>query len=549
MYSANIKDVQLILGYSDVFPDGKPNLIETIKTMNMHKTISIISELIQIRDTKCDPINIFGMEVKLPFEAVLKHNYCGMSIETPEDMRENVMLRKNQHIISLQMLLILLKKVIIYGNYDSLKIKDYEITDEDYREVIMLQLLVSDEVSEKHRGIIDTDHFLYATYHLNYPRNVANEFQRMYYLMECLSTKPQDFGDDVKAEYRDYYGDFTSRYGLTPTEYSSLLFWELQYYFSAKNSLAHLSCWRNVDFIYKNVREKEKISRVIDILKAEPIELKDWAEKTEAEEWNFTSFYSSPFISDGESGYISVSDITLINAFFEKIFWLIRECYPQEDSRAMAFFGRLFERYIQDATKDACANDYIYIDEFSFLVKRDRKKSSDAYIRKDNALLVIEAKGFSVLVDCMAKNEKIEKNNKKLFVDPVLQADECLSEIVDKKGAFSGIEDVFIVSVTLDNINAIPNYYKSIYREINKKKKCELVHYYFNFSIEEYEMLLFLVQSGADIFSILREYFSERILSPFGNYIRERGYKIDMTKFMAKNYQAAADKMKSMLLL
>lgn len=108
---------------------------------------------------------------------------------------------------------------------------------------------------------------------------------------------------------------------------------------------------------------------------------------------------------------------------------------------------------------------------------------------------------------------------------------------------------MFIVSVTLDNINAIPNYYKSIYREINKKKKCELVHYYFNFSIEEYEMLLFLVQSGADIFSILREYFSERILSPFGNYIRERGYKIDMTKFMAKNYQAAADKMKSMLLL
>ena len=47
------------------------------------------------------------------------------------------------------MLLILLKKVIIYGNYDSLKIKDYEINDEDYREVIMLQLLVADEVSEK----------------------------------------------------------------------------------------------------------------------------------------------------------------------------------------------------------------------------------------------------------------------------------------------------------------------------------------------------------------------------------------------------------------
>ena len=70
----------------------------------------------------------------------------------------------------------------------------------------------------------------------------------------------------------------------------------------------------------------------------------------------------------------------------------------------MAFFGRLFEHYIQDATEDACKNDYIYIDEFEFKVKRDTRKSSDAYIRKGKDLLVVEAKGFSVLVDCMAKN-------------------------------------------------------------------------------------------------------------------------------------------------
>ena len=43
----------------------------------------------------------------------------------------------------------------------------------------------------------------------------------------------------------------------------------------------------------------------------------------------------------------------------------------------MAFFGRLFEHYIQDATEDACKNDYIYIDEFEFKVKRDTRKSSD----------------------------------------------------------------------------------------------------------------------------------------------------------------------------
>ena len=547
VYSADMEDAQLILGYSDVFSDDKPNLIEKIKTMNMHKTISVISELIQIRDAKCNPINMCGVIFQFPLEMVLKRDYCGIGVESPEEIYENMKLRKNQHIISLQMLLILLKKVIIYGDYDSLKIKDYKICDEDYRDVIMLQLLIADEVSEKHKIYIDTDHFLYATYHLNYRRNVANELQRMYYMMECLCTNPQLFDDDVRAEYRDYYGQFTSRYNFTPTEYSSLLFWELQYYFSSKNALSRSSCWRNADYIYRNIKEKQKISNVIDVLKTEPIKLKEWAKETEAEEWNFTMFYRFPFIFDGESEYISVSDITLINAFFEKIFWLIRECYPEEDNRAMAFFGRLFERYIQDATKAACENDYTYIDEFSFSVKKDERKSSDAYIRKDNNLLVIEAKGFSVLVDCMAKNEKVENNNNKLFVKPILQADICLNVTLDNKKEFSGIEEAFIIAVTLDNVNAVPNYYNAIHKEIDEKKRCGLVHYYFNFSIEEYEALLFLIECGIDVFPILKEYFSMEVLSPFINYLREKIQDIDigMTKFMEKNYDAVANKIKS----
>lgn len=257
MYSVDMKDAQLIHGYSDVFSEEKPNLIEKIQKMNMHKTISIISELIQIRDAKCDPINIFGMEARFPLETILKNNYCEMKPKSPKEMKENVMLRKNQHIISLQMLLILLKKVIAYGDYESLKIRDYEINDEDYREVIMLQLLVADEVSEKQKRNIDIDHFLYGTYHLNYKRNVANEFLRMYYMMECLSVKPQLFYD-IKAEYRNYYVDFTSRYGVTPTEYSSLLFWELQYYYSEKNALSKIEVLEKYRFNIQGCKGKRK---------------------------------------------------------------------------------------------------------------------------------------------------------------------------------------------------------------------------------------------------------------------------------------------------
>ncbi|MBQ7067322.1 MAG: hypothetical protein IJN92_10930 [Lachnospiraceae bacterium] len=83
------------------------------------------------------------------------------------------------------------------------------------------------------------------------------------------------------------------------------------------------------------------------------VDYKQWAEQSEDREWDFSEFFAAPFIKDTNGRFISLSDITLRNAFFEKMFWLIRDCYPVEDSRAMAFFGRLYEKYIQDITEDA----------------------------------------------------------------------------------------------------------------------------------------------------------------------------------------------------
>ena len=61
-------------------------------------------------------------------------------------------------------------------------------------------------------------------------------------------------------------------------------------------------------------------------------------------------------------------------------------------------------------------------------------------------------------------------------------------------------------------------------------------------------MLLFLIENGVDIFQVMQEYFLERNLSPFSNYVMERFPNVNMTKFMEKNYKAATDKMKKMLL-
>lgn len=443
------------------------------------------------------------------------------------------------------MLLILLKKIVQFGNYETICDTQYEIVQKDYKKIIQLQLVVAEQLSQKHSEEFGKSHFLYSTYHLNYQRNVAHEFLRMYYMMEKISKDINNFDADVQKEYRDYYSAFAEKYQFTPTQYSFLLFWELSIYYSDINGLIYDTMWRNVEKVYGKMKEKELINKVIGVLSQQVKGYATWASESENHEWDFSKFFEFPFIKDGKGNYISVCDITLRNAFFEKIFWLIRDCYPKDDSRAMAFFGRLFEKYIQNLTQEATKESYSYIEEFTY--GKNNKKSSDAYIRKDNSLLVIEAKGFSVLLDCMTQNESVEKNNNRMFANPIIQADTCLATVIEVKPEFVGIEDAYIISVTIDNINAVPDYYNEIYKNVEAEKKCKKTKYYFNFNIEEYEMLMYLVEQQQDIFDLLKEYYENEKLKPFSNYLRQKYPETKMTSFMESLYQEASEKMKDML--
>lgn len=48
------------------------------------------------------------------------------------------------------MLLILLKRIIQFGNYKTMEDIDYEILEDDYKKIIQLQLAVVEKVNEKH---------------------------------------------------------------------------------------------------------------------------------------------------------------------------------------------------------------------------------------------------------------------------------------------------------------------------------------------------------------------------------------------------------------
>lgn len=548
MYSIDASSAQLILEYEDIFSNDRPDVEGEISSLNMHKSISVICELIRVRDVMLEPISTIGGEFRIPLETVLKNKICGIELKSSEKMFSNPLFRKDTHIITVQMLLILLKRVIQFGNYETLEDIDYEVAESDYKKIIQLQLAIASEVSQSHSKEFDSNHFLYSTYHLNYQRNVAQEFLRMYYMMEKISRGKNEFDADVRGEYRDYYTAFTEKYGFTPIEYSSLLFGELTTYYSDVNGLIYTSMWRELGKVYGRIKKKELIPKIISTLSQTADKYLEWSKKSKNQEWDFSAFFAFPFIMDGNGRYISVCDITLRNAFFEKVFWLIRDCYPTTDSRAMAFFGRLFEDYIQSVTQEATKGDYKYIAEFAYKFKKEEKKSSDAYIRKDTNLLVIEAKGFSVLLNCMTQNKQMKKNNTKLFVEPVIQADLCLATVMEEKSEFFEIENAYIISVTMDNINAVPDFYNEIHGDIEKRKVCAKTKYYYNFNIEEYEMLMYLLeQQQQDIFSLLKDYYDNDNLVPFSNYLKEKHHEIGMTTFMKTLYKEAAEKMKEML--
>ncbi len=64
----------------------------------------------------------------------------------------------------------------------------------------------------------------------------------------------------------------------------------------------------------------ERAAEVIGILSKPINEYKEWAEQSESREWDFSEFFSFPFIVDAEGKYISLSDITLRNAFLKSFF-------------------------------------------------------------------------------------------------------------------------------------------------------------------------------------------------------------------------------------
>ncbi len=544
-YTPNLDNVKEILSYSDFFrKEDMPDLQTEIKKLNLHKSISIICELISVIDVKHE-FNVYSYNMSIYlYQGILKQWI--RKTKSKEDILSDSIFYSKRFIISRQVLLMLLKDFIVYGNYDSLLKTDYTITQQDYEKIVILNLIEAERLSTIQEELSDSDNFLYANYHFNYKKNLAAELSRMNYLME-KDKSVDNFSKNIQGEYVNYYYAFEQKYGFAPTEYLVYLFLQAAPYFNDPK-LHYASIWKNVDNNQYEDLKKECIYKILDTLSFKVKQYREWAIESEKREWDFSLFFSYPFIKDENNNFLSILDVTIINAYFEKLFWLIRDCFPPKDGRSMAFFGRLFEVYVQELTNSSVGNGCTFINEFDYNFKGQRKFSSDAYIKKDKNLLVVEAKGFSVLQNVLIKNESVEENYKKLFVTPVLQADRSLSEIEIIDNRFNEVEEAFIISVTMDSIGAVPGYLSRAHKLIDEKKKSKKTKYYFNFSIEEYEILMFLLEQEMDIFEVLKQYFCTCELPMFSDFISGMDIEIKMPTFTKELYKQYVEKLNKYLI-
>ena len=100
MYTVDTENAHLLLGYTDVFSDKMPNLQEELKNIHMHKAISIICELIRVRDKK---IKLYSI-LPIPYETFLKLQMCDIEPKFSKELCENSLMKKNVHIISVQII-------------------------------------------------------------------------------------------------------------------------------------------------------------------------------------------------------------------------------------------------------------------------------------------------------------------------------------------------------------------------------------------------------------------------------------------------------------
>lgn len=556
MFDLDLSAVKMCLSSTEVYGNKwtEEQVRNFVSTLNVNKSISVICELLSLR-TKCiKPQNVlFDIQCNIPFDSALKNLIISESNSQNDKITDQGKILLNPlnnscKLITLQSLLLALKVIFAFGKFQPTN--DYtKISNKDYYNVIKLSLYCMSMLDAE---IFTKDHFIYGNYHLNEVPNIGSELVRAYYIYCIVSKDKSQFNE---REYLDFNKDFENRYGYSIKEYLGVAFLMCERDIESLPVLSHTQIFKNIASAFDSTKCPEKCKAIIKNLSCPIKDIVDWAKTDPFSWWDFSNFFSFPVILLPNGSFASISDKTIVNSLYEKLYWHIRECYSKESDKFNKFLGKPFEKYIQAITEKAISKTtYNYIDEFTFSVSRreSNKKSSDCYILHKNTLISIEAKSFSPFFASTqySDDSAITKSIEKLFINPVLESDKAFDKILtsNEKERFKDVSEVIIISVTVDAIQAVPDYYNKAIHKIEQEKLNKKSKYFINLSIRDFEYLLSMAENGIDIFKLIREYLDTKKLLPFYNFANKKtSHKPVRTEYMEKIYKQFAENVKRII--
>lgn len=433
---------------------------------------------------------------------------------------------------SKQGLLFLAKWVIAYGIEED-EILNTHIDERLIDRVITTQLMLADYLPSD--DIYSVISYLFKNISINSKRNIKNDIARSYRIFTELSRIKDIYNEN---EYLNFYEEYRKKYNQTINDYLALLFPIAQLHIQDGCEKTPIT---NIERFSDNMKCKNAFLELIKSKAQSISKLEEWCKATINNSWDYSSFLTFPFIDLGDGWFLSIHEDFVINQYFEGLFYRIRGAYPDDNTDIIAFLGRPFEKYVEElssnAINEAKNKIYKFIPEFKY--GHENKDSSDSYILCGNKLLIVEAKSKRPVFTTYYENndEKLLKEIEKLAVKPINQAIDAYKAIKssDRSIKFDGIDEIYIISVTLlsvPKISEIQNYID----ELIKDDLGNELKGYFNLNIEEYEYLCSLTKEDINLFDLIEEYSNKEKNSPLINFLNNKGYNNNNLDWLSNNF-------------
>lgn len=530
-----IKRSKIFLTYSDY--TGQPALdtqeIEKrIQNIDVTNALLIATQLLYNRNPKAEK------EIKNVLAAIyFNHKNRGMTIE---EMQKAVLFAE-------QPVFNLYKWLIAYGQ-DVNGVT--EVAQDDVLKVTEILLATNDKLHDE--STFDPAIYLVQNLVFNHQRNIGLDLQRAFFIYTVLAKQSHLF---KPREFVDFNVDFKNKYGYSIEEFLATIFSLATIPQQADTHFARARLY-NYENFFKDSHLNAVGPKIAREISNTVPGLKAWAQNSLVETWNYSELLKYPLIELTKDHFMTFGLKALQNMIFLGLFHRIRDCYPQADTTFLTFFGRPFEKYIELLTAQALNEHaarkkslpYVLIEEFDYGVKSETL-SSDLYIRLGENLIIVEVKGARLTAGTAFTGGKaaMERDLKKIFVNPIKQANTRYKEILQSPHAekFSGVKNVYIIAVAVDNFPKEASFYNQVREELNNILAPE-VKGYFNFSVEEYEHFCYLLTKRKPIFRVLNNYFQSNDLLPFYNFLDQSSIPIERTAWLNEQLQFSFEKIRDL---